>query len=150
MGLGGGVDVTGLDDPLPVDATVVELDGVVVLGAEVLGVGVVVAGAEVVAVGTEVVVPDAGAVPWVVPVLPPPERSITPTVGETSEAVLAGAVVEALDPPSEAQAARPNVTRADNTTPRTRRWAAKAGFFIDHYPGCKNSRQGSDPAYVRP
>jgi hypothetical protein len=140
-----------LDDPVLVDATVVELDEVVVLGAEVLvlGAGVVVAGAGVVAVvGAAAVVPDAGAVPLVV--VTAPERSITPTAGNTREAVLAGAVVGALDPPSEAQAAKPNVTRADNTTPRTRQWAAKAGIFIDHYPGCKNSRQGSDPAYVRP
>ena len=138
MGWGGGVEATGLDEPLPVDATVVELDGVVVLGA-----GVVV-------VGAGVAVPVAGAVPWIVPVVTPPERSITPTVDDTSEAVLAGAVAEALDPPSEAQAARPNVTRADNTAPRTRQRAAKAGFFIDHYPVAKNSRQGSDPAYLRP
>jgi hypothetical protein len=132
-----------LDDPVLVDATVVELDEVVVLGAEVLvlGAGVVVAGAGVVAVvGAAVVVPDAGAVPLVV--VTAPERSITPTAGDTSEAVLAGAVVEALDPPSEAQAARPNVTTADNTAPRTRQRAAKAGFFIDHYPGCQKQSPG--------
>lgn len=83
MGLvGGGVGRTGLVDPLSVDATVVEPDGVVVLGAED------------VALDAGVVVLDAGAVLAVTPV----ERSITPTLGDTSEPELAAAVLGALTP----------------------------------------------------
>jgi hypothetical protein len=71
-GLGGGVKVTG-PDPLSIAATVVELDTGVVLLA-------------------------AGAVPWVVFPATGDERSITPTLGDTSGLEAADAAAEALDP----------------------------------------------------
>jgi hypothetical protein len=85
---------------------------------------------------------DAGTVPWVVPAVTPAERSITPTLGATSDPGLADAAAEPVDPVSEAQAARPNVTRLHNTTLRMCERAAKAGFFIDHYPGCVKQAPG--------
>jgi hypothetical protein len=103
-----------------VDATVVLLDA-----------GIVEFDAGVVAL-------DAGVAPWVVPA----ERSITPTLGATSVPGLADAAAEPLDPASEAQAARPNVTRLHNTTLRMCERAAKAGFLIDHYPGCVKQAPG--------
>jgi hypothetical protein len=106
-----------------VDATVVLLDaGIVELDA-----GVVL---------------DAGTVPWVVPAVTPAVRSITPTLGATSDPALADAAAEPLDPASEAHAARPNVTRVHNTTVPMCERAAKAGFLIDHYPGCVKHSPG--------
>jgi hypothetical protein len=93
-GLVGGVYGTGLVDPLSVDATVVEFDGVVVLGAEDVALD-----AGIVVLDAGVVVLDAGAVLTVVPAVTPVERSITPTLGDTSEpAGLAAAALEALVP----------------------------------------------------
>ena len=90
----------------------------------------------------------AGAAPWVVPPATPGERSIRPTLGAT-EFELTDAAVEALDPASEPQAARPNVARVHNTTLRMRERAANVGFFIDHHPGSVNGRQGSDTSRER-
>jgi hypothetical protein len=98
---------------------------------------VVVLDAGIVEFEAGVVVLDAGAAPWVVPA----ERSITPTLGTTSDPELAAAA-EPLDPASEAQAARPNDRRLHNTTLRMCARAAKAGFIIDHYPGCVKQAPG--------
>jgi hypothetical protein len=64
-------------------------------------------------------------------------------LGATSVLLLAEAALEALDPPSEPQAARPKVTRAHNTTLRMCERAPKAEIFIDHHPGFIKRRQGS-------
>jgi hypothetical protein len=82
-----------------------------------------------------VVLLGAGAAPWVVPAATPGERSIRPTLGATTELELTDAAVEALDPASEPQAARPNVTRLHNTTLQMRERAANVRFLIDHHPG---------------
>jgi hypothetical protein len=88
MGLaGGGVTGTGLGDPVPLDATVPELDGVL--------------GAEDVALDAGVVVLDAGVVVLdadAVPVVTPAERSITPTLGDTNVPELAAAALDGLAP----------------------------------------------------
>ena len=81
----------------------------------------------VVEADTGVVLLEAGGVLWVAF---PPERSIRPTLGDTSGSVLAAAA-EALDPSSEPQAASPNVTRVHRRTLR----AARTRFVINHYPG---------------
>jgi hypothetical protein len=107
-----------LGSGLVVTATVAELEGVVLL--------------------------DEGAVVATAP----DERSIRPTLGATSELLLAEAAVEALDPASEPQAARPNVTRVHNTALRICERAAKVGFLIDH-PGFVKRRQGSDSSRER-
>jgi len=92
---------------------------------------------------------DPAAVPWAVSLATPDERSIRPTLGTTSELELTDAAVEALDPPSEPHAARPNVTRVHKTTLRMCERAAKAGFLIDRYPGFVKRRQGSDTSRGR-
>jgi hypothetical protein len=127
----GGLPVTGVVDPVPFDATGVEFDG----GVALFDVGVVLFDG-----GVELF--DAGAVTWVVLVATSDERSIRPTLGDTRESEVVDAAAEALDPASEPQAARPNVTRVHNTTLPMCERAAKARFLIDHYPGCVNQSPG--------
>ena len=65
-------------------------------------------------------------------------RSITPMLGVTTvdvSSATAATASEPLDPDSEPQAARPNVSRLHSTTLRMCERAAEEIFFIDHYPG---------------
>jgi hypothetical protein len=145
---------------LPADPPFVELLAVVLELVEVLLLDPTLTGAEPVMgamiggrrVGFDAgVVLDAGAVlcvvlattaVWVVSaVLGAPVsdvRSITPTLGVTTVGVSSATVATAsalLDPDSEPQAARPNVSRLHSTTLRMCERAAEEIFFIDHYPG---------------
>ena len=128
--------VGGVQSRVAVPVETILTGGVVVPEATVVEPDVVV----VESAGGVVVAVDGGVVVWVVPV----ERSITPTLGETSGSELTVEAVEVLVLPSGSQPARPNAARVHKMAPPICERAAKTKFSMTTTPVTFNSRQGSD------